>query len=717
MKGLTSELKGSLKKKIVGNGIVRRRWRPCTQTKKTEVELVLQGNHVEVCNSQKSKVTTAAPDVKECFDHYWTKFENCPMKGRDQILMSICPQVYGLHVVKLALLLTIITGSNYMEEEDLPKKKSEEEYKTKIRGQCHLLLVGDPGTGKSQLLRAGAELTPRSVFTSGTGSTKAGLTCSALREEGEWQLEAGALVLADGGACCVDEFSRLREHDRASVHEAMEQQTISIAKAGIVCKLNTRCAIIAACNPKGNYDTSQPLSVNVSIGTPLLSRCLRVPFFLERVAIGTLYAAAAFLKDKPVSIAFNAFAKSPESNLYAQMYISLIGPRVTKMTKSANTILQSYYMKQRMSAHRDPSRTTVRMLDSLVRLSQAHCRLMYRNIILPVDAITAVSLVDLSMQDCTLKDTMDALHSTFPKHPDYNYLLKAKTLLTKLNLDKIWKEELLYYAKILQVDHKTLDSDLDKNNERIFLKFDDVTDDNIPLSCSVVTSSYFKKNDDSNNSNKNGETSVAKEAVNEKLVTAQVAEELHTIETKLKSDFKTNKRKREDSVIAKTIDLKKVKFSNKGKRTSDSDINEDSTSANLLKAVPSVNDELNELQVKLELDKEDNDIDISNSNTDGYQANKDFMNQSNSEKDSCIPKKCEPSMSRVSKLKQFQFIQKHDPNKYTDIPQKINDKVVNLKIESENSNLNENVHIQNIGRNNSQISIFESSNCDIDIDL
>lgn len=137
----------------------------------------------------------------------------------------------------------------------------------RVRGSIHLLLIGEPSTAKSALLRASCRLAGRAIFTAATGSTAAGLTAAAVRDTSGWALEAGALVLADGGVCAIDEFTSLRGADRAAVHEAMEQQTVSLAKAGLVTRLNCRCAVIAASSLPADAEHSPNL-----LPTPLLSR-------------------------------------------------------------------------------------------------------------------------------------------------------------------------------------------------------------------------------------------------------------------------------------------------------------------------------------------------------------------------------------------------------------------------------------------------------------
>ncbi|KPJ02445.1 DNA replication licensing factor MCM9 [Papilio xuthus] len=683
-------------------GTIRRRWRPSVQNKKSEVELVMQANYLEVSNAQRSEVIASAPDVKDCFNEFWSKFEACPLRGRDQILASVCPQVYGLHLVKLAVILTVITGSNHAFDDDSNKELKEDKYAMHVRGQCHLLLVGDPGTGKSQLLRAGAELTPRSVFTSGAGSTRAGLTCAALREDGEWQLEAGALVLSDGGVCCIDEISHLREHDRTAIHEAMEQQTISIAKAGIVCKLNTRCAVIAACNPKGHYQTDEPLSTNVSLGTPLLSRFDLIFILLDSKNKSWDKLVSSYILHGAASAKQSKTRWTIEK---LQMYIGLVGPRCTEMTKSANAILQSYYMLQRKSQNRDPSRTTVRMLDSLVRLSQAHSRLMYRTTILPVDAIMAVSLVDLSMQDCTLNDTMDALHSTFQKYPDFEYLCTAKTLLERLNLNQIWIEELLRYAKLLKTDHKTLEIDIEMGCTKLFTKYDDITDDNIQLSCSIITSTYFKKDEKPHNSNKEN-SNTEKQIINNRLAaTLKKHAALNKVDDKLPdTKKKTRKRKRKEVTADVSAVMKnKPKFSKKNKIESDSDENNDSTI--MLNAVPSVNDIFNDLDIDLNNDNESYTIETEDNIEKESEEVKRYTKANESTK---------TENKTLNFLKQFQYVKKDDPNKFED---NIKDKEIVL-LSDIKKEPNESVNKSfNKPTSSSQISIFESTDCDIDLDI
>ncbi len=176
----------------------------------------------------------------------------------------IAPSIYGNRDIKKSILCLLMGGSKKILPDGM-----------KLRGDINVLLLGDPGTAKSQLLKFVEKVAPIAIYTSGKGSSAAGLTASVQRDQStrEFYLEGGAMVLADGGVVCIDEFDKMRDEDRVAIHEAMEQQTISIAKAGITTILNARTSVLAAANPIfGRYDDMKTPGENIDFQTTILSR-------------------------------------------------------------------------------------------------------------------------------------------------------------------------------------------------------------------------------------------------------------------------------------------------------------------------------------------------------------------------------------------------------------------------------------------------------------
>jgi len=287
----------------------------------------------------------------------------------DVVAKCIAPSVQGQLDVKKGILLMLIGGV---------AKKTEEGIK--LRGDLNVCLLGDPATAKSVLLKWVSSFLPRAVFTSGKTSTAAGLTASVVKDmdlDGEKVIEPGALMLADNGICCIDEFEQMDQKDQVAIHEAMEQQTITLSKAGIQATLNARTSILAACLPKNTYyQPTQPLHKNVDLSPPIMSR-FDLMFVMQDIHDPTTDNKVAehiigLHRRKECIIAGSL------SQLDLQRYIRtarLISPKVVP---AAQETLVRCYKKLREDRHgsfvRGSAGVTVRQLESLLRLSEAIAR-------------------------------------------------------------------------------------------------------------------------------------------------------------------------------------------------------------------------------------------------------------------------------------------------------------------------------------------------------
>lgn len=410
---------------ILVTGVLTAKWSSDLKDVRCDLEPVLVANSCRRMNEFKSDIDIPDDTIMKV-KQFWLEFKDTPLKGRNAVLRGICPQVFGLFTVKLAVALTLVGGVQHVDASG-----------TKIRGESHLLLVGDPGTGKSQFLKFAAKLSNRSVITTGLGSTSAGLTVTAVKDGGEWMLEAGALVLADGGLCCIDEFDSMREHDRATIHEAMEQQTISVAKAGLVTTLSTRTIVFGATNPKGQYDPYQSLSVNTALSGPLLSR-----FDIVLVLLDTKNPEWDTVVSSHILSEGEEHKGHDDENIADMWSLTMLRRYIhfvkgyfrPILSKEAEKVISSYYQLQRRSASQNAARTTVRMLESLIRLAQAHARLMFRNEVTRLDAITAILCMESSMTTSAIVDSVgNALHSNFLDNPDEEYAKQEKLILEKLS--------------------------------------------------------------------------------------------------------------------------------------------------------------------------------------------------------------------------------------------------------------------------------------------
>lgn len=295
-----------------------------------------------------------------------------------KLVHSYAPDIYGYDNIKLSCLLQLVGG-----------------VKTKKRGDINILLVGDPSMAKSELLKYGKSITQKSVYTSGRGSTSAGLTIGMVKlSDGRMVAQAGVLPLCSGGYAFIDEFDKMGKDDRSSMHEAMEQQTVSIAKAGISLTLEAKTSIMAAANPKfGNYDPDLSLMDNINIPSPLLSRFDLIWLIRDGVNI-----TEDILKANHILDGFDETESSNDcrfNNLELSAFINEAKKYTPKITKEVRDEIVKIYEKLRQSSNSELN-IGIRQLEALIRLSMAHAKLRFKEHV-ELDDINAVKdlLVDM----------------------------------------------------------------------------------------------------------------------------------------------------------------------------------------------------------------------------------------------------------------------------------------------------------------------------------
>ncbi len=392
-------------------GIIKPKSQFQGRRQKSEFDIYLYAHSIDEKIGEEENVEPTASELKEIKE--LSLQEDIAERIRD----SIAPTIFGMNWEKRAVALQQFGGVT----KELPDG-------TRIRGDIHMLMMGDPGLAKSQLLRSASRIAPRGVMATGKSTSAAGLTAAAVRDEfgeGRWSLEAGTLVLASGGIACIDEIDKMSEEDRSSMHEAMEQQTISIAKAGINAQLKSKCSVLAAANPKrSRFDMTMPLPPQVNMPISLLSRFdiffiitddpdperdnLLADKILSSHRAGEELIPGEAIDEDQLAV---RSLEGPIDQRLLRLYISYAKKLRPVMTSEAQYKIKVYYTGLRNRYHNTDEQDktmpiTPRQLESIIRLSEADAKMYLSETVEVKHADHAIEMMDLFLS-VTLRGDVD----------------------------------------------------------------------------------------------------------------------------------------------------------------------------------------------------------------------------------------------------------------------------------------------------------------------
>ncbi|MBC9985046.1 MULTISPECIES: minichromosome maintenance protein MCM [Haloferax] len=472
---------------------------------------VTAGDHVTVVGVLHIEQQTSGNEKTPVFDYYMEgisltiedeEFEDMEISDEDvaeivelsndpaiyeKMVESVAPAIYGYEQEKMAMILQLFSGVT----KHLPDG-------SRIRGDLHMLLIGDPGTGKSQMLSYIRHIAPRSVYTSGKGSSSAGLTAAAVRDDfgdgQQWTLEAGALVLADKGIAAVDELDKMRPEDRSAMHEGLEQQQISVSKAGINATLKSRCSLLGAANPKyGRFDQYEPIGEQIDLEPALISRfdliftvtddpdpdedskladhILKTNYAGELNTQRTNVANSEFTEQQ-VDAVTDEVAPTIDADLLRKYIAYAKRTCYPTMTDEAKEVIRDFYVDFRArGADEDaPVPVTARKLEALVRLGEASARVRLSDKVTREDAERVTGIVESCLRDIGMDpetgefdaDIVETGRSKTQRDRIKNLLELIRTMQEEYEEGAPHEEVLERANSELNMDEKTVNDQLDK---------------------------------------------------------------------------------------------------------------------------------------------------------------------------------------------------------------------------------------------------------------